>query len=141
MRFIGRFMVEFGALSSAFDLLTFVVLLGVFRAGVAMFQTAWFIESLLTELTIALVVRTRRPLFTSRPGALLLGSTAVLVPLTFALPYLPGASVFGFVPLPGMLLASLCVVTVLYVAAAELTKAWFYRQSEAADARRMRRMD
>lgn len=34
MRFIGRFMVEFGLLSSVFDVLTFAVLLGVFQATV-----------------------------------------------------------------------------------------------------------
>ena len=34
------------------------------------FRTGWFIESLLTELVIALVVRTRRLFFRSRPGKL-----------------------------------------------------------------------
>jgi len=45
------------------------------------FRTAWFVESLLTELVIALVVRTRRPFFRSRPGTLLLTSTLVLIAL------------------------------------------------------------
>ena len=65
-------MVTFGLLSSVFDLLTFAVLLGVFRATPETFRTGWFVESLLTELVIALVVRTRRPFFRSRPGRLLL---------------------------------------------------------------------
>jgi len=59
LRFIGRFMVEFGILSSVFDLLTFAILLTAFRASPEMFRTGWFVESLLTELVIALVVRTR----------------------------------------------------------------------------------
>src|SRR6185295_13231284 len=50
--FIGRFMVEFGILSSAFDLLTFLVLLRVFKAAATEFQTGWFVESLLTELVV-----------------------------------------------------------------------------------------
>ena len=75
MRFIGRFMVEFGVVSSVFDFLTFGVLLVVFRAAPELFRTGWFVESLLTELVIALVVRTRRPFFRSRPGTLLLWST------------------------------------------------------------------
>ena len=68
MRFIGRFMLEFGAVSSVFDFLTFGALLLVFRAAPDLFRTGWFVESLLTELVIALVVRTRRPFFRSRPG-------------------------------------------------------------------------
>jgi Mg2+-importing ATPase len=127
IRFIGRFMMEFGLLSSAFDFLTFGALLGIFHATTDTFRTAWFVESLLTELVIALVVRTRRPLFRSRPGTVLLVSTVVLIVLTFAIPYLPAADVLGFVPLPGALFATLVVITGLYVVAAELTKRWFYR--------------
>jgi P-type Mg2+ transporter len=127
MRFIGRFMVEFGLVSSMFDFVTFGVLLIVFRATPAVFRTGWFVESLLTELVIALVVRTRRPFFKSRPGSLLLWSTVALVALTYALPYLPLVGVFGFVPLPGVVLVTISAVTALYVAATEVAKKRFYR--------------
>jgi Mg2+-importing ATPase len=129
MRFIARFMVEFGVLSSLFDLLTFAGLLVLFHATPELFRTGWFVESLLTELAIALVVRTRRPFFRSRPGRVLLISTLVLVPVTFAIPYVPYAGLLGFVPLPASLLAGLAAVTVVYVGAAEVTKRWFYRRS------------
>jgi Mg2+-importing ATPase len=135
MRFIGRFMLEFGAVSSAFDFLTFGVLLAIFHARPAVFRTGWFVESLLTELVIALVVRTRRPFFRSRPGNVLLWSTAALIAFTFAVPYLPLASLFGFVPLPGRLLAMVVVITTLYVAATEITKSWFYRLRVTAEER------
>jgi Mg2+-importing ATPase len=131
MRFIGRFMVEFGVLSSAFDLLTFGVLLAVFHAGVELFRTGWFVESLLTELVVALVVRTRRPFFRSRPGTVLLVSTLALVVVALALPYAPWAGVLGFVPLPATLLATLAAITVLYIIATELMKGWFYRDGDA----------
>jgi Mg2+-importing ATPase len=127
MRFIGRFMVEFGVLSSLFDFLTFGVLLFVFRSGPEQFRSGWFVESLLTELAVALVVRTRRPLFKSRPGTLLLASTLLLVPVTLVVPYLPHAVALGFAPVPLGLLGTLAAITVLYVAAAEATKRWFYR--------------
>lgn len=127
IRFIGRFMVEFGALSSIFDFITFAALLGLFHATPELFRTGWFVESLLTELVIALVVRTRRPFFRSRPGRLLLGSTVLLVGLAFAIPYLPWVGLLGFVPTPAPLLAVLASITLLYVVAAELTKRWFYR--------------
>jgi Mg2+-importing ATPase len=133
MSFIGRYMVEFGILSSAFDFMTFAVLLVWFRASPELFRTGWFVESLLTELAIALVVRTRRPFFRSRPGAVLLWSTIVLIVFTFAVPYLPYATVFGFVPLPGSLLVTVATITAVYVAAAEMTKRWFYRTAPDAN--------
>ena len=129
MRFIGRFMAEFGVLSSFFDLLTFGALLAVFQAPAAVFRTAWFVESLLTELVIALVVRTRRSFLRSRPGALLLGSTLVLVPITLAIPYLPFMGLLGFVPLEVSLLSTLAVITALYAFSAEALKRWFFRSA------------
>jgi Mg2+-importing ATPase len=53
-----------------------------------------------------------------------------LIPIAFAIPYAPFAGVFGFVPLPGMLLATMALITALYVAATELQKKWFYRGAE-----------
>ena len=127
--FIGRFMIVFGLVSTVFDFVTFGVLQRVFQARPELFRTGWFVESLLTELIIALVVRTRRPFFRSRPGTVLLGSTVGLVVVTFAVPYLPFAGVFGFVPLPGTLVAAICAITVLYVVATELTKRRFVKSA------------
>jgi Mg2+-importing ATPase len=132
IRWIGRFMVEFGMLSSIFDILTFAVLLVVFRAAPDLFRTAWFVESLLTELVIALVVRTRRPFFRSRPSRLLLVSTIALIVLTLLIPYLPFVDLLGFVRVPGLLMATVCAITGLYVLAAEGTKHWFFRSSAPA---------
>jgi len=129
MRFIARFMVEFGILSSLFDLLTFALLLTVFRASNESFRTAWFVESLLTELVIALVVRTRRAFFRSRPGTVLLYSTLALIAVTLAIPYLPFVRILGFVPLPAPVVIALVLITVAYVIAAEGMKSWFYRRT------------
>jgi len=129
MKFISRFMVEFGVLSSLFDLLTFALLLGVFHAAPELFRTTWFVESLLTQLVIVLVVRTRRPFFRSRPGRLLLRLTMLLIPLALAIPYLPASRLLGFVPLTPALMAAVCGIAVLYVAATELMKRWFYRRT------------
>jgi Mg2+-importing ATPase len=81
----------------------------------------------LSELVIALVVRTRRPFFRSTPSPLLLASTAALIVITFVIPYVPFAGVIGFVPLPAMLMVTVCAITGLYVLAAEGTKRWFFR--------------
>ena len=129
IRFIGRFMVEFGVLSSLFDLVTFAVLLGAFHSQAAEFRTSWFVESLLTELVVALVMRTRRPFWKSRPGAVLLWTTLALIPVAFAVPYLDPEHVFGFVPLPAPLAGAIAAIAILYVAATEALKLGFYRRA------------
>jgi Mg2+-importing ATPase len=90
----------FGLISSVFDYLTFGTLLLVIRTTPEQFRTAWFMESLLTELVIALVVRTRRPCFRSKPGRLLWLSTLSVAIVTLVIPYLPFSALFGFTPLP-----------------------------------------
>jgi len=110
------------------------VLLFVFRAAPEVFRTGWFIESLITELVIALVVRTRHLFFRSRPGTLLLASTLVFIGITLVLPYLPFISVFGFVPLPAPLMLTILGLTTLYVLATELGKKYFYSRVENAAA-------
>jgi Mg2+-importing ATPase len=130
MRFIARFMVEFGLMSSFFDLLTFAALLVVFHATPEVFRTGWFVESLLTELVIALIVRTRRPLFQSRPGSTLLWMTVALIALALVFPYLPLVGYLGFVRLPSALLLSLVAITVVYVAATEGAKRRLFRWAD-----------
>ncbi|MBK9757574.1 MAG: magnesium-translocating P-type ATPase [Nannocystis sp.] len=131
MGVIRRFMTWFGALSSAFDLLTFAALLLVFHAAPEVFRTGWFVLSLLTELAVAMVVRTRRPALRSRPGALLLWSTVVVAVVAVAVPYAPGAAAFGFVPLPLPLLLTMLGITCAYAIATERLKRWFFARTAA----------
>jgi P-type Mg2+ transporter len=129
-KFIRNYMVLFGLVSSVFDFLTFGTLLFLFHASPEEFRTGWFIESLITELVIALVVRTRHLFFRSRPGTLLLVSTLIFIGITLVLPYLPFISVFGFVPLPAPLMLAMLGLMTLYVVATELTKKFFYSRVE-----------
>lgn len=124
--FIRNYMVLFGLLSSVFDGLTFGVLWWVFQAAPEVFRTGWFVESLLTELVIALVVRTRRPFYRSRPGNLLLVTTFAVMVVALLLPYLPFSSIVGFVPLPAPLMLGMIALTLTYVFAVEMAKQFFY---------------
>ena len=81
----------------------------------------------MTELVIALIVRTRRPFFRSRPGRWLWWSTVVVAVLTFLLPYLPTSALFGFVPLPFSMLSLLILITASYMVTAEIVKQRFYQ--------------
>ena len=132
--FIRDYMVLFGLVSSVFDFLTFGVLLILYRASPAEFRTGWFIESLLTELVIALVVRTRRVFFRSRPGKLLLTSTLIVIGITLVLPYAPFSFLFGFIPLPAPLMLMMLGLTALYVLVTEIAKKVFYSRLENATA-------
>jgi Mg2+-importing ATPase len=133
-KFIRNYMVLFGLVSSVFDFLTFGALVFLFRASPQAFRTGWFIESLMTELVIALVVRTRHLFFRSRPGTLLLASTLIFIGITVVLPYLPFISMFGFIPLPARLMLTMIGLTALYVLATELAKKYFYSRMENANA-------
>jgi Mg2+-importing ATPase len=127
IRFVRDAMIAFGLLSSAFDLLTFAILLQVFRAGPDLFRSGWFVGSTLTELAVLLALRTRRAALRSRPGTLLLVTSVAVAAATIVLPYTAGlASALGLVPLPGAVLATLGLVTAGYVASAEVTKRAFY---------------
>jgi Mg2+-importing ATPase len=84
----------------------------------------------LTELVIALVVRTRRVFYRSRPGKLLLTSTIVVIGITLVLPYLPFNLLLGFVPLPAPLMLLMIGLTMLYVFVVELAKKHFYSRVE-----------
>ncbi len=130
--FIRDYMVLFGLVSSVFDIATFGTLLWLFKATPEEFRTGWFIESLLTELVIALVVRSRGPFWRSRPGKLLLVSTSIVIALTLVIPYLPFDSIFGFIPLPAPLMIAMIGLTLAYVVAVEIAKKFFYaRQGRA----------
>jgi Mg2+-importing ATPase len=131
-KFIRNYMILFGLVSSIFDFLTFGTLLFLFHASPEEFRTGWFVESLITELVIALVVRTRHLFLRSRPGKLLLASTLIFIGIALVLPYLPFISVFGFVPLPAPLMLTMLGLTALYVVATELAKKFFYSRGKNA---------
>ncbi len=120
---LRRFMVRFGLISSVFDLLTFAWLLWVVHAGEAAFRTAWFQVSLLTELVTVLVLRTRGPVWHSRPGALLSAAVGSMAVLTLALPHSgPLARLLGFVPLGGAATAVVALLVLSYAATIEAAK-------------------
>ncbi|WP_296069970.1 magnesium-translocating P-type ATPase [uncultured Agrobacterium sp.] len=135
---VRRFMISFGLVSSAFDFLTFGFLLYIMHSTTDTFRTAWFVESLITQLAIVLVVRTHFPFWKSRPGLVLSGLTFAIALLAVALPYLPYASSFGFVPLPLPVMLGLGGITALYLMVSEATKQLFFaHQQRRPGARRL----
>ena len=135
LRFIVWYMIVFGLVSSVCDYLTFGVLLFLLRANPAQFRTGWFVESVVTASVIVLVIRTRRPFFRSKPSPALLYTTLLAVVTVLVLPFLPLGRVFGLVPLTPLFLVALALIMLIYVAATEIAKWFFYRNIQQASPR------
>jgi len=111
-----------GPISSIYDFLTFGVLLWVFRASEALFQTGWFVESLATQALVLFVIRTAGNPLRSRPSLPLAATTVLVVLIGVILPFTPLATTLGFVPLPSVYFVFLGGVTVTYLGLVELVK-------------------
>lgn len=128
---IRSFMILFGLISTVFDLLLFFILLVLFQTTEALFQSTWFVVSLLTELGVVFILRTHLPVgrsWQSRPGRWLVISSGFVAALAIALPYSgPIARLFNLVPIPGSLFASGLIVLAIYLCTTEIVKRWFFR--------------
>lgn len=125
-RFVRNFMLTLGPISSAFDFVTFTLLIWVCKANQALFHTGWFIESLATQALVIFVIRTRGKPWKSRPHTFLAASSLTVVCMAIVLPYTPIREWFGFVPVPLGLLIALGAITAVYLFIAEQAKRWFY---------------
>lgn len=130
---ISRFILFVGPLSSIFDYTTYFILLYLFDcwnpAHAPLFQTGWFVESLLTQTLIIHVIRTNRiPFFQSRASTPLLLTTLLILGVGMWLPISPMAAVLGFVPLPVSFWPWLVVTVILYLGLTYFVKSWMYRR-------------
>jgi Mg2+-importing ATPase len=131
IRFIRRFMVVFGLLSSLFDYVTFGVLFLVPGSTPTLFRSGWFVESVLSASLVVFVLRSRLPLGESRPSRTMLGVTLVVTLATLALPFSPLAAPLELAPLPMGVLAAVLGIVAAYFGLAELVKRGFYRRELA----------
>ncbi|MEW5756976.1 MAG: magnesium-translocating P-type ATPase [Pseudomonadota bacterium] len=128
MNFIRNFMWVVGPVSSLFDFLTFFVMLKIFDAGEALFQTGWFIESMATQVLVIFVIRTVHNPLRSRPATALTATSLAVVLIAAALPLSPLAPYLGFVAPPPAFYAVLVVMVLCYLASVEIVKRYFYRR-------------
>jgi len=133
MRFIRRFMLTFGPLSSIFDFLTFAIMLRLLHAGPTTFRTGWFVESLATQTLIIFAIRTRRvPFFRSHPSLPLTLAAIGAVTVGALLPATPAAGLLGFTPLPLGYFAALAVLVAGYLVLVEAGKRLFFGHATTA---------
>jgi Mg2+-importing ATPase len=131
LSFIRNFMLVIGPISSAFDFLTFYILLAVLHADEKLFQTGWFVESLCTQVLVIFIIRTRGNPLKSRAHPLLTATSLAVVAIAVVLPFTPIGAQFGFVPLPAKFYFMLGAMVLVYLFLVELAKQGFYRWSAA----------
>lgn len=131
IRYIRNFMVVFGLLSSIFDFLTFGALLFLLHANADQFRTGWFVESVISASFIVLIIRTKRPFFSSRPSRSLMVVTALVGLFTIIIPFTPLSETFGFTKMSVYFLLAVAVIVGLYIVSAELVKNIFNRMNTA----------
>jgi Mg2+-importing ATPase len=128
---VFRFMLVLGPVSSLFDYATFGIMLWVFDcwANAPLFQTGWFVESLLSQTLIIHVIRTPRlPFVQSRPSPALMATTVLICAAGIALPFTPAGAALGFTPPPPAYWPVLLALIVGYAVLAQLAKRWFVRR-------------
>jgi Mg2+-importing ATPase len=149
---IARFIMFIGPISSIFDYTTFFLMWFFFKCNqvgvtpdlmarfgsnaadhtysAALFNTGWFVESLMTQTLIVHVIRTNLvPFIQSRASWQLTMTTIAIMGVGAYLPFSPVARFLGFVPLPWQFWPFLAVTLICYVALTQVIKTWLVRKS------------
>jgi Mg2+-importing ATPase len=131
---VARFVLFIGPCSSVFDYTTFLIMLYGFNAWAAdkaaLFQTGWFVESLLTQTLIIHVMRTRKlPFLQSRASGTLIARTAVIMAVGVLIPFSPIGPYLGFTTLPPLYWLALGLTLLAYMLLTQGVKTWLIRRA------------
>jgi P-type Mg2+ transporter len=130
---IKRFILFIGPISSIFDYTTFFVMLYLFHCWeptrASLFQTGWFVESLMTQTLIIHVIRTNKvPFLQSRASWALIATTLSIMAFGVWLLYSPLASALGFTHLPRSYWPILMFTLLSYMGLTQIIKVWLLRK-------------
>ena len=130
---ITRYMLYIGPISSIFDYATYGLMYFVFHATTpgqaALFQTGWFVESLLSQTLIIHIIRTGRiPFLQSHASGPLMLTSLAICAVGVWLPYSPFAHSLGFVPLPLSYWPFVIAIVLAYLSLTHVVKTWFIRK-------------
>ena len=128
---VFKFMVFVGPISSIFDYATYAMMLFVFNAWTnpSLFQTGWFVESLLTQTLIIHIIRTAKvPFIESRASPALITTTIIICVVGVTLPFTWAGSALGFTPLPALYWPFVAGMLLCYATLTHLVKLWFVRR-------------
>jgi Mg2+-importing ATPase len=140
MKSLTRFIVFIGPTSSIFDYTTYLMMLYIFHCwdtatpraaahSASLFQTGWFVESLLTQTLIIHIIRTKKiPFFQSRPSWALMVMSACIIGVGIAIPFTPLGVYLGFTALPSLYWPLLGLTLLCYVLLTQGVKTWLVRR-------------
>ena len=129
IKFLKKFILFIGPISSIFDLLTFGVMIFIFHASPSLFQTGWFVESLTTQILVIYIIRTNKiPFIESRPSRVLVLSTLSIVMVGMILPFTFLGTYFNFTPLPPLFFGILILMSAVYLLMVQFIKNLFLRR-------------
>lgn len=131
---ITRFIFFIGPCSSVFDYTTFLIMLYVFNgwdtANESLFQTGWFVESLITQTLIIHIIRTNRiPFLQSQASWPMIVTTATIMIIGMRLPFSSLAPWLDFTPLPHLYWPLLALTTCCYMVLTQSVKMWLIRKA------------
>ena len=141
MKQLTRFIVFIGPCSSIFDYTTYFMMLYIFNCwnistpeaaahSESLFQTGWFVESLLTQTLIIHIIRTNKiPFLQSRSSWPVLVMSLGIMAIGIAIPFSPLGDYLGFTPLPRLYWPLLAISLLCYVVLTQLVKMWLLKKN------------
>lgn len=132
MKEITKFMFIMGPISSIFDYLIFFILIYVFGAFTKpeLFQTGWFIYSLISQVLIIHIIRTNKIPFLQSKATLPVFITSILIVcLGVYLPFSPIAHGLNLVELPPLFFGLITIVVSAYMVFAQIVKSRIYKKA------------
>ena len=141
MKQLTRFIVFIGPCSSIFDYTTYFIMLYVFNCwntstptaaahSASLFQTGWFVESLLTQTIIIHIIRTNKiPFLQSWPSWPLFVLSAIIMAIGIAIPFSPLGDYLGFTGLPAMYWPLLAISLLCYIVLTQVVKMWLLKRA------------
>jgi len=123
---IAKFALFFGVISSIFDFITISLLIYLLNASPDLFRTAWFIESVMSEIIVTFSIRTRKRFYKSKPSKLLIASSIVMAAVTLIVVYSPLGLLLEFVKPPMWFLGLIFGVVGCYFLLVEGLKHLFF---------------
>lgn len=130
---IKKFILFIGPISSVFDYTTYFMMLYVFNcwdpSKASLFQTGWFVESLMTQTLIIHIIRTNKiPFLQSFPSVPLVLTTIIIMGIGMWLPHSFLARPLGFTDLPPLYWPLLLLTLGCYVALTQFVKHYILRK-------------
>jgi P-type Mg2+ transporter len=137
---LTRFILFIGPCSSIFDYTTFLLMLYLFGCwdtsttaqaahSASLFQTGWFVESLVTQTLIIHIIRTNKiPFLQSRASWPVFGMGLLIIAFGAGLSLSRAGRYFGFTTLPGLYWPFVALTLVCYLALTQAVKVLLLRR-------------